>query len=266
MFYTHDLDSVAFSFLGASLHWYWLFYLLGYSIIFYGGQYLIKKKLSPCHYNDFIKTSFWAWIGLFLGSRVFYVLFYNLKLYINDPLQIIQIWRGGMSFHGALIGIGISTLYIAKLDRIKFFYFTDILSFFAPLCLFFGRIGNFINGELAGRVTDVPWAVIFPRIYDDQPRHPSQLYEALGEGLILFIVMIILRKKLQTPGLITKYFLLGYGLIRFLIEFFRMPDKQIGYIFGFLTLGQVFCLVMIIGSVFALKGKDKTSNLSHLTL
>lgn len=183
---------------------------------------------------------------MYLGSRLIYILFYNLDFFINNPSYIPKIWLGGMSFHGALLGVVLSILIVSKRKGHSFFLFADLLAVVTPFVLIFGRIANFINGELVGRVTTVPWAVIFPR-FGQSPRHPSQIYEALTEGLLTFIILWVLKSKMKTnPGLLSSLFLILYGGFRFLMEYFRMPDPQLGFILPGLSMGQILCLVMII--------------------
>lgn len=191
-----------------------------------------------------------------LGARAVYILFYNLPYYQKFPHKIFNIWEGGMSFHGALLGIFLATFLIAKIKKNNVLFFLDLLAICAPLTLFFGRIGNFINGELAGKVTTVPWAIIFTQHYDLNPRHPSQLYEAIFEGLLLFILLWKLRHTLiPHAGRATAFFLIFYGTVRFIIEFFRLKDPQLDYILKIFTLGQIQCLIMIITGMAIIKWK-----------
>lgn len=254
--YVHNLNPIAFEVFGVIFTWYWLSYLIGlFFAIWYGKRIIETKKINlPEHV--FWKQLQWGWPALFIGSRVFYVLFYHWEFFKNNPALIPQLWLGGMSFHGALLGISLSAILISRKTQTSYFAYTDIIATIAPIGLFFGRIANFINGELAGRPTQVPWAVVFPQLYDDLPRHPSQLYQALGEGLVLFIILFISSKKsFRFEGQQTSLFLMGYGFIRLITEFFRMPDPQLGTWMS-LTMGQYLCLIMLlIGMIIFLRSK-----------
>ncbi len=194
---------------------------------------------------------FYLAVGLVVGARLGYILFYqymNLGFYFRHPIEIIATWHGGMSFHGGLIGSIIAGYIFSRNRKLPFWAIADSVAVAAPIGLGLGRIGNFINGELYGRVTNVPWAMVFPNS-DGLPRHPSQLYEALFEGLILFIIMWKLSKKNYPDGYLVVYFLLIYGFFRFFLEFFRQPDPQLGLVFGGLSMGQILCLSMVIFAV-----------------
>jgi phosphatidylglycerol:prolipoprotein diacylglycerol transferase len=192
---------------------------------------------------------FYLILGLIIGARLGYVLFYDLKMYLADPLEIFAIWHGGMSFHGGLIGVLLVGILFSWKNKKSFWKIADLFIVTAPIGLGFGRIGNFINGELYGRVTQVPWAMIFPTDKDLLPRHPSQLYESALEGGILFLILWFLKdKKLPTGGLLA-IFLSLYGLFRFFVELFREPDPQLGFILGPFTMGQTLSAFMIIGGI-----------------
>ncbi|WP_297211239.1 MULTISPECIES: prolipoprotein diacylglyceryl transferase [Thermodesulfovibrio] len=228
-----------------SIRWYGLMYLLGFIC-----SYLIvkreinRRKLSV--EKDFIENLyFYLILGLLVGARLGYVVFYNLNYYLSHPLEIFALWHGGMSFHGGLIGVIIAALLFTKMKKFDFFTLTDMLVLTAPIGLGLGRIGNFINGELYGRISNVPWAMIFPE-GGPLPRHPSQLYEAFLEGFLLFVILWFLKDKFSKSGILSAIFLILYGFFRFIAEFFREPDAQIGYILGFLTMGQILCSIMII--------------------
>ena len=238
-----------------SIKYYSLAYILG--IIF---AWLLIKKFSK--YQNVIDLEnknitddffFYTVLGIILGGRIGYVLFYNFVYFLQNPLEIFYIWHGGMSFHGGFIGLIISMYYFCKKNKIDFVRFGDLLAIASPIGLFLGRIANFINLELYGKPTNVAWAMIFP--YSDmQPRHPSQLYEALLEGIILFIIMlfIALKTKLKIRGLNSGIFLITYSCFRFFVEFFREPDVQIGYIFKYFTMGQILCLPMLFFGIYIL--------------
>lgn len=238
------------------VRWYALAYLAGLLLGWWLAQRLIARndlfaasgppKLAQL--DDFL---LWAAIGIVCGGRLGFVLFYNLGYYLENPLEIIQPWRGGMSFHGGAAGLMVATYLFARRQALPFLTLMDVVTAVAPVGLFFGRIANFINGELYGRVSDVPWAILFPR-GGYLPRHPSQLYEAALEGLVLFIVLMVLVfrvRALRWPGVIAGVFLAGYGVARSIVEFFREPDAQLGYLAGGLTMGQILSLPMILCGV-----------------
>jgi len=223
---------------------YLLAFVLGYFVI----RSELKRKLGAVPVEAADDLLFYLIMGLLLGGRIGYVLFYNLKEYLHAPWEVFAIWHGGMSFHGGLIGMLVSGYFFARKRKAVFLDLADIGALAAPLGLMLGRIGNFINGELYGRVTSVPWGIVFPG-GGPLPRHPSQLYEALFEGPILFIILWCLRTRLKTPGELLVAFLWGYGIFRFTIEFFREPDPQLGFLIEGLTMGQLLCLGMIAGGV-----------------
>jgi phosphatidylglycerol:prolipoprotein diacylglycerol transferase len=189
----------------------------------------------------------YVFIGLLVGARLGYIFFYqypNLADYIRNPLEIFAVWHGGMSFHGGLAGAVLAGLLFCRSRRLPFWEVADAVIVAAPAGLFFGRIGNFINGELYGRETDVPWAMIFPQ-GGPFPRHPSQLYEAILEGVVLFLILWKLRNRSMFPGALVPVFLCGYGSFRFLVEFFREPDPQLGIFLGIVSMGQILSLFMV---------------------
>ena len=190
---------------------------------------------------------------MIIGGRLGYVTFYNLPYYINNPLDIFKIWEGGMSFHGALIGIIIGTYLFSNKVKVNTFFFLDIVASVAPVGIFLGRIANFINGELYGKPTNLFWSVIFPEI-DKLPRHPSQLYEATLEGVVLFIILIIIVfNKLTKTGVVSGLFMILYGLFRIISEQFREPDIQVGYLFNLFSVGSILSFFMILIGLFILK-------------
>lgn len=239
-----------------SIRWYGLMYLIG----FISSYLIVKREVKRRGLRvekDFLENLyFYLILGLLIGARLGYVLFYNLSYYIQNPLEVFALWQGGMSFHGGLIGVIVSAFVFSKLKKIDFFTLTDMLVVSAPVGLGLGRIGNFINGELYGRVTNVPWAMIFPE-GGPLPRHPSQLYEAALEGILLFLILWFLKDKFSRSGILSSLFLILYGSFRFFTEFFREPDPQIGYILGFFTMGQILCSIMVISGLvlFALRSK-----------
>ena len=256
--FINNFDPVAFQIMSFEIRWYSLAYILGITI----GWILCKKIFIKDldinqRFDDFIS---YLIIGIIIGGRLGYVLFYNFNYYINNIVDIFKIWQGGMSFHGGLLGIIVASILFAKKNNQDTFIYTDLVSLVAPVGIFFGRFANFINSELYGKVTEVPWAVTFVQV-DNLSRHPSQLYEAIFEGIILFILLLYFRNKnfLEKPGLISGLFLIFYSVFRFCIEFFRVPDEQIGYLIFNLSIGQIISLVFImIGTiVFYLKNETK---------
>lgn len=240
------------------VRWYSLMYLIGFISSYALVRYQIKKKKLPIEKTVIDDIYFYLILGLILGARLGYVLFYNFGEYLSNPLEIIAVWHGGMSFHGGLVGALIAGIYITKKKNIDPWLFADLVIVTAPIGLGFGRVGNFINAELYGRVTDVPWAMIFPG-GGELPRHPSQLYEAFFEGAVLFILLWVARDKVRVQGRITALFLILYGLIRFFLEFFREPDAQLGFVFASFTMGQLLSFLMVLAglTIFFLKRDGK---------
>ena len=242
--FINNFDPVAIQFFSLEIRWYSLAYILGILLgwilskkIFISNQELINK------FDDFIT---YLIIGIIVGGRLGYILFYNLNYYSNNLLDIFKIWEGGMSFHGGLIGIIVVSILFAKKNNQNPFDYLDVVSIVAPIGVFFGRIANFINSELYGIETNLPWAVKFIRV-DDLYRHPSQLYEAFFEGMVLFIILIYFRGKgfMKVPGFISGLFLIFYSIFRFIIEFFRVPDEQLGYLLLELTMGQIISFIFL---------------------
>ena len=255
--FTNNFDPVAFQIFSLEIRWYSLAYIMG---ILLGWLYCKKKIINDKAlldlFDDFIT---YLIIGIIFGGRLGYVLFYNLGYYLKNPIEIFFLWNGGMSFHGGLIGVVLATLLFSKKNKIKPFVFLDIVSLAAPIGIFFGRVANFINSELYGRPTELPWSVKFITI-DNINRHPSQLYEAFFEGIILFMILSHFTKVgyLRKPGLISSMFLIFYSFFRFIIEFFRNPDPQIGYIALNLTLGQLISIIfLILGGILFLNKKNE---------
>ena len=251
--YIHNLDPVLFDFGFFELRWYSLAYIFGILIGWWVGKKIINLRLKNINSNlkieedTFDDLITYIIISIILGGRLGYVIFYNLSYYLNNPLDILKIWQGGMSFHGALIGIILGTYYFSKFNSTKTFFFLDVIACVAPIGLFFGRIANFINAELYGKPTNVFWSVIFPKV-DNVSRHPSQLYEAALEGLVLFCILILILnfyRKIKI-GIMSSIFLITYGIFRIFIEQFREPDTHIGYILNNFSLGSVLSVVMIL--------------------
>lgn len=250
--FINDLDPVAFNIFNFNIRWYSLAYIFGLVLAIHYGKFLIKKNnyfnFKTELLDDFLP---FAIIGIILGGRLGYILFYDLKFYLSNPIEIFYIWQGGMSFHGGLVGIIIITIYFSKLKKLNFLIFTDLLAIVTPIGLFLGRLANFINSELIGMPTNLPWAVIFLKV-DKIPRHPSQLYEAFLEGLILFLILNFIFKIKKIKGYISAYFLILYSLFRIFAEQFRLPDEHLGYIVGKLSMGTLLSVLMLITGLILL--------------
>ena len=254
-----DLDPVALAIGPLAVRWYALAYLGGFVL---GWRYCLRlvarggNGMSGRLFDDFLT---WAILGTILGGRLGYVLFYNADLYFSEPLEIFKVWHGGMSFHGGMLGVIGAAWIFAQRRNISFWAFTDILACVTPIGLGLGRLANFVNGELYGRVTDMPWGVVFPR-GGALPRHPSQLYEALLEGILLFLILFVLsryRKFTARRGFLSGAFLLGYGMFRFLVELVREPDQQLGFLFGDATMGQLLCLPMMMFGLYLIAWSNR---------
>ena len=243
--FINNFDPVAFEVFSLEIRWYSLAYIFGIVLGWiYCKKKLIKDPIVLDLFDDFIT---YLIIGIILGGRIGFALFYNFSYYINNPLEILMVWNGGMSFHGGLIGVILSCVIFGKKHKINSFIFLDLVALSAPIGIFFGRIANFINSELYGRATDLPWGVQFVLI-DNIKRHPSQIYEAFFEGIILFFILNYLfrRKYIVTPGKLSALFLIFYSLFRYSLEFFRVPDPQIGFLFLNSTLGQIISLLFFV--------------------
>ncbi len=243
--FINNFDPVAIQFFSIEIRWYSLAYIVGILL----GWILSKKifisdtKLNE-KFDDYIT---YLILGLIIGGRLGYVLFYNFNFYLNNLFDIFKIWQGGMSFHGGLIGIIIVSIWFARKNNHNPFKYLDIVSYVAPIGIFFGRIANFINSELYGIEANIPWAVKFVHV-DNLYRHPSQLYEALFEGIVLFLILLYFKNKsfVKTPGFVSGIFLIFYSIFRFFIEFFRVPDEQLGYLLFNLTMGQIISFFSLI--------------------
>lgn len=238
------IDPVAFAIGPVAVRWYSLAYIVG---LLLGWAYMAKLIGGPkhiCRRTDLDDFVLWAMIGIILGGRLGYVLFYNLESYLAEPMAALRLWDGGMSFHGGLIGVVLAVIWFTHRRNIPLLAFSDRVACAAPIGLFLGRIANFINGELYGRPTDGPWGMVFPG-GGPLPRHPSQLYEAALEGLLLFIVLSLLfhfTKLKERPGVISGLFMIGYALARGVAELAREPDAHIGFLAGGVTMGQILSL------------------------
>jgi phosphatidylglycerol:prolipoprotein diacylglycerol transferase len=231
------------------LSWYGLMYVFGFFISYLLVRYQMRRKEFGISKQEVENLYFYLILGLMVGARLGYVLFYDLKMYLADPLEIFAIWHGGMSFHGGLIGVLIVGIFFSWKNKKSFWRIADLIIVTVPIGLGLGRIGNFINGELYGRVTQVPWGMIFPK-GGPLPRHPSQLYESALEGGVLFLILWLIKNKKLPSGGLLALFLSLYGTFRFFIEFFREPDVQVGFVFGPFTMGQILCTFMIVGGIF----------------
>ena len=255
--YIHDLDPVLINFGFFEIRWYSLAYMLGVLIGWWIAKKIIlfkvKNRIIVFDVKKFDDLISYIIISIILGGRLGYIVFYNSSYYFNNPLDIFKIWQGGMSFHGALIGVILGTFLFAKKIKINLFFFLDIIASVAPIGIFFGRIANFINGELYGKPSNIFWSVIFPEV-DKIPRHPSQLYEAFLEGIILLIILIsvVCRKEVKT-GTVSALFMILYGFFRIVAEQFREPDIQVGYLFDLFTVGSILSFFMILIGLFILK-------------
>ena len=254
--YTHNLDPIFIDLEIFAIRWYSLAYIIGILTGWWLGNkivnILIKKNYISFEAKEFDDLISYLVISIILGGRLGYIIFYNLNYYILNPFDIFKIWQGGMSFHGALIGIILGTYIFAIKKNIKILILLDIIACVSPIGLFFGRIANFINSELYGNPSNIYWSVIFPKI-DNISRHPSQIYEAFLEGLLLFIILnFIIFKKEYQRGICSSLFLILYGIFRIFSEQFRAPDQQIGYLFNSISMGSLLSVLMIAGGILIL--------------
>lgn len=271
-----NINPIIFNIGKISIHWYGLMYLLGFSFVLWNSKKKAKKN-KICNQIEIEKIIYNGFFGLIIGGRLGYVLFYNFFEFLNNPLDIFKIWNGGMSFHGGLIGVICSIKIFINKKNYNFFQISDLIAPSIPFSITLGRIGNFINSELYGRLAiNIPWAMLFPKSkiedlrlilkkpelfsifkkYDSLPRHPSQLYEMLFEGIILFVILHLYTRKKRKNGNISAIFLIFYSIFRFIIEFYRQPDEQIGLIFN-LSMGQILSFPMLIIGYYILFIKNK---------
>lgn len=290
-----EIDPVILQISGPlAIRWYSLMYILGFAAVFFYVFWLSKRGEVKLTKDDISDVVFSGFIGLILGARLGYVLFYDLPVYLENPLRIFMVWQGGMSFHGGMIGLILGVLVYCLMKKKNFWDVADIFAVPIPFCLALGRWGNFVNGELWGRVTSVPWGMIFPQVPKSEwaqvsdpatqeiivkaglnvapgqtlinlPRHPSQLYQLSLEGLTLFLILwVISRTKIRTRGFYISTFLLGYGCFRIVAECFRQPDLQLGFIGGgWLTMGMILSIPMVLagiaGLIYFLKKGEKNA-------
>ncbi len=245
--WVHDINPLALELGPLKIHWYGLMYLIGFGAAWWLGHYRARKAGSGWTEQQVSDLVFWSAVGVILGGRMGYVLFYNFDYFLQHPLWLFAVWEGGMSFHGGLIGVLVVLALFAHRHGKTFFEIGDFVAPLVPIGLGAGRLGNFIGGEVWGRVTDVPWAVIFPRAGDGLPRHPSQLYEMALEGVVLFVLLWWYSASPRPRMAVSGLFLLGYGAFRSLVELVREPDGHLGFIaFDWLTMGQLLSLPMVL--------------------
>ena len=242
-----QIDPVAIAIGPLKIHWYGLMYLIGI-----GGAWLLAsrrvQRFAPEWHKDKLSDLvFWVALGVILGGRLGYVLFYDFAAYLADPAKILRVWEGGMSFHGGLIGVLLAVWLFGRRNDKSFFALMDFIAPLVPIGLGAGRIGNFINAELWGKATDLPWAMVFPTDPAQLPRHPSQLYQFALEGVALFVILWLYTRKPRPVMSVSGLFAVCYGVFRFIVEFVRVPDAQLGYLaFGWLTMGQLLCIPMVL--------------------
>ncbi|QNH01824.1 prolipoprotein diacylglyceryl transferase [Pseudomonas sediminis] len=245
-----QIDPVAIALGPLKIHWYGLMYLVGI-----GGAWLLASRRLERFDATWTKDKlsdlvFWVAMGVILGGRLGYVFFYDFAAYIAEPAKILRVWEGGMSFHGGLIGVMLATWWFGKRNGKSFFELMDFIAPLVPIGLGAGRIGNFINAELWGKASDVPWTMIFPTDPQQLARHPSQLYQFALEGVALFTILWFYSRKPRPTMAVSGMFAACYGVFRFIVEFVRVPDAQLGYLaWGWLTMGQILCLPMILGGI-----------------
>jgi phosphatidylglycerol:prolipoprotein diacylglycerol transferase len=243
-----NFDPIAFSIGPIAVRWYGLMYLLGFGLAFMLGRIRLAQsrpsRMSVAMLDDLI---FFSVLGVVLGGRLGYVLFYKADYYLSHPLEILAVWQGGMSFHGGFLGVLLAVWYVARRHDLRWLQVTDFLAPLCPLALAAGRLGNFINGELYGRATDVPWGMVFQaQGGGPEPRHPSQLYQFGLEGLLLFVILWLYSSRPRPVGAVSAVFLIGYGIFRFIAEYFREPDDFLGLLAMNLSMGQWLSLPMIL--------------------
>ena len=242
--FINNFDPVAFSIFSLEFRWYSMSYVFGILIGWIvAKKFLIEDYDLKVKFDDYIT---YLILSIIIGGRIGYVIIYDFNYYLNNILEIFKIWQGGMSFHGGLLGVIIASFWFAKKNNENPYIYLDVVSYVAPIGIFFGRVANFINSELYGTETSLPWGVKFLKV-DDLYRHPSQLYEAFFEGILLFVILMYLRSKMsiKIPGIVSAIFLIIYSSFRFVIEFLRVPDQQLGYVLLNLTMGQIISLIFL---------------------
>jgi len=244
------IDPVIFSIGPVSLRWYGTMYLIGFLAAMFMANKAADRSNGLWTREQVSDLLFYSFLGVILGGRVGYVLFYQFDYFLTDPLYLLQIWQGGMSFHGGLLGVILAIFIFARKTQKSFLVVGDFVAPLVPIGLGMGRLGNFINAELWGRQTDVPWAMVFPTDPLRVPRHPSQLYEFFLEGVVLFAILYAISRKPRSLGLAAGTFLIGYGVFRSIIEFFREPDAHLGLYFSFISKGQILSIPMVLAGLF----------------
>ena len=261
MFIYPKIDPVAFSIGPIKVHWYGLMYLVGFVSAWGLALFRIARYKLDWTKEQVDDLIFYAACGVILGGRLGYMLFYTGGDFFHRPWIFFKLWDGGMSFHGGLVGVILALMYFGKKINKPFWQIADFAAPLVPIGIAAGRLGNFINGELWGRITDVPWAMVYYHV-DSNPRHPSQLYEFFLEGIVLFVITWWYASKERAAGKVSAIFLISYGLLRFIAESFRQPDSQLGFIaFGWLTMGQLLSLPMVIGGLAILVYVKKKNRL-----
>lgn len=258
-----QIDPVALDLGFAQVHWYGLMYLMAAVALFVLGRYRVDKGLAPMNKEQVGDMVYYAALGTILGGRFGYVFFYNFDKFLEDPIWLFKVWEGGMSFHGGFLGVMLAMYIFARQINARYFHVMDFIAPLVPLGLGFGRLGNFIGGELWGRETDVAWGMVFPNDPEQLVRHPSQLYQVFLEGVVFFTALWIYSLKRRPLYAVSGLFLIGYGLFRFLVEFVREPDAHLGFIaWDWLTMGQLLSLPMIIGGIVMMVYAYKLNDLS----
>lgn len=240
-----QFDPVALQIGPVAVHWYGLMYLVGFALVWLLGKWRIKHGKTDLTVRDLEDLIFYCVLGVVIGGRLGYALFYKTSYYLTHPIELLYVWQGGMSFHGGLLGVLVVLFIFARKRNKPFLAIGDFLAPLIPLGLAAGRLGNFINGELWGRTTSMPWGMVFPQSGDNMPRHPSQLYELGLEGLLLFVVVWWFARKPRPLGQVSAVFLMGYGVLRFLVEYTREPDSFLGLMAGGLSMGQLLSVPMV---------------------
>lgn len=246
------IDPIIFSLGPVSLRWYGAMYLIGFLAAMFMANKAADNSNGTWSRDDVSDLLFYSFLGVILGGRVGYVLFYQFDYFLADPLYLLKIWEGGMSFHGGLLGVILAIYIFSRKTKKPFLAVGDFVAPLVPIGLGMGRLGNFINAELWGRQTDVPWAMVFPNDPLQLPRHPSQLYEFALEGVVLFAIVYFISRKTRSLGLASGAFLIGYGLFRSFIEFFREPDAHLGLYFSFISKGQILSIPMILVGILVI--------------
>lgn len=255
-----EINPVALQLGPISIHWYGLMYLIGFALVWILGRRRIQRGQTDLNLKDLEDLIFYCVLGVIIGGRLGYVLFYKPSQYLANPLEIFYLWQGGMAFHGGLIGVVVVLLLFARKRQKTLLEIGDFIAPLIPLGLGAGRLGNFINGELWGRATNLPWGMVFPQTGDGIARHPSQLYEMALEGLVLFALLWWFARKPRPTGQISAVFLMGYGVFRFLVEYTREPDYFLGLLAGGLSMGQLLSLPMVIIGIVIFAWAAKKSN------